>query len=83
MTKFNILGVYIGSRSKASQEVQKVLTKFGCSIKLRIGLHEVDIKTCSVDGLIVLQIFGETKEMQKIKKQLLKITGVKIKEMVF
>ncbi|MDO9509708.1 MAG: hypothetical protein Q7J14_00285 [Candidatus Magasanikbacteria bacterium] len=83
MTKFNILGVHVGNRVKTSEAVQKVLTDFGCSIKLRIGLHEADEKKCSVNGLIILQIFGGDKEAQKIKKQLAKISGVKVKEMVF
>ena len=83
MAKFNILGVYVGNRVKSSQMLQKALTDCGCSIKLRIGLHEVDEKTCAVNGLIILQIFGGAKEMQKVKNKLRKVEGVKIKEMLF
>lgn len=83
MAKFIILGVYVGNRVKTSQAVQKVLTDCGCSIKLRIGLHEADDKKCSVDGLIILQVFGGAKASEKIKRILKKVPGVKIKEMLF
>ena len=83
MAKFIILGVYVGNRVKTNEKVQKVLTKHGCSIKMRIGLHEANEKICSVDGLIVLQIHGGAKASAEIKKDLKKITGVKIKEILF
>lgn len=83
MVKFNILGVYVGNRVKSSQMLQKALTDCGCSIKLRIGLHEVDEKTCAVNGLIILQVFGGAKASEKIKSILKKVPGIKIKEMLF
>jgi len=83
MAKFIILGVYVGNRVKTSEKVQKVLTKHGCNIKMRIGLHEANDKICSVDGLIVLQIHGGAKSSKGIIKDMKKIPGVKIKEMLF
>ena len=83
MAKFTILGVDVVNRTKTSQAVQKVLTIHGCSIKMRIGLHEADEKICSVDGLLILQIHGGKKASDIIKKDLRKITGVKIKEILF
>jgi len=83
MAKFSILGVYVGNRVKSSQMLQKALTDCGCSIKLRIGLHEVDEKTCAVNGLIILQVFGGAKASGVIKRNLKKIPGVKVKEMLF
>lgn len=83
MAKFIILGVYVGNRTKTSQAVQKTLTTHGCSIKMRIGLHEANEKICSVDGLLILQIHGGKKASDVIKKDLKKITGVKIKEILF
>jgi len=53
-----VLGIRIEDRVKEAGEVQKVLTKFGCSIKTRLGLHEVSNDFCSSSGLILLELTG-------------------------
>ncbi len=40
MRKRIILGVQVTNRIKNALEVQEILTKFGCNIKTRLGLHE-------------------------------------------
>lgn len=64
-----IMVVKIGSRRVRSPEVQEVLSKFGCSIKMRLGLHETE-NICSDEGLLVLQLTGERDEMKKLEKAL-------------
>jgi hypothetical protein len=51
----NIMIVKIGERRKKSPEVQEVLSKFGCSIKTRLGLHEAG-DVCSEEGVLVLEL---------------------------
>ncbi len=78
-----ILGVSVYDRTKEAGEVQQVLTKFGCSIRTRIGMHEVTDDFCSKSGLIILELFGDTDEQKKLEETLIKIKGVEIQKMVF
>lgn len=77
----NILGIRIEDRVKEAGEVQKVLTQFGCSIKTRLGLHEVSSDLCSSSGLILLELTGLKEEQQKLHDALLKIPGTLIRKM--
>ena len=52
-----ILGVKVTDRLKNGAVVQKTLAEHGCNIKTRLGLHDVDEKTCSPGGLLLLELF--------------------------
>ena len=54
MKEICVLGIFVADRIVEAGEVQKCLTKYGCNIKTRIGLHDVDDNQCSVNGLIIL-----------------------------
>jgi hypothetical protein len=83
MEEKRILGVLITDRKKEAGEVQKVLTKFGCSIKTRLGLHEASDETCSNEGLILLELTGDYKDMDNLEKELENIEGTETKKMAF
>ncbi len=72
----NIMIVKIGERRKKSPEVQEVLSKFGCSIKTRLGLHEAG-DVCSEEGVLVLQLAGERSEMKGLERSLNDLESVK------
>ncbi|HNV52791.1 MAG TPA: hypothetical protein PLH91_11320 [Tenuifilaceae bacterium] len=76
-----VLGIRIEDRVKEAGEVQKVLTKFGCSIKTRLGLHEVSNDFCSSSGLILLELTGPKDEQEKLHETLVKIPGTLIRKM--
>jgi hypothetical protein len=78
-----ILGIYITDRMKDSQKVQDILTKYGCSVKTRLGLHEVKEDYCSTSGIILLELFGDISECIKLENELLRIDHVEVKKMVF
>jgi len=78
-----ILGVLITDRQKEAGKVQNVLTKFGCSIKTRLGLHEVTDDVCSTSGLLLLELIGNMSEMDKLEKELKAIDGTQTQKMVF
>lgn len=78
-----ILGVHITDRLAETSTVQSILTKFGCTIKTRLGLHEVNDDYCSSTGLILLELTGNTEEFYKLENELLKIDGLEVKKMVF
>jgi hypothetical protein len=80
MKEIRVLGVYINNRLGAAKEVQSALTKFGCSIKTRLGLHEVIDEMCSTSGLILLELTGDREESVKLENELLKIDGVQVEK---
>jgi len=75
-----IMAVTIDKRVKEAPKVQEVLTKHGCIIGLRIGLHET-MNVCADNGLIILSLCGSKKEVAALKADLNKIKGVKSKTM--
>ena len=43
-----IFGVHITSRVDDVPSVQAVLSKYGCNIKTRLGIHDADSTSCLV-----------------------------------
>ena len=82
-TEIRILGIYISDRLKESKHVQSILTKFGCSIKTRLGLHEVTDDYCATSGIMILELTGDIEECRKLENELLKLDNVEVKKMVF
>jgi hypothetical protein len=83
MSKRIIVGVHITNRVKHVPDVQKALTEYGCNIKTRLGLHEVDRSSCSTIGLLILEMFGEETLIHAMQDKLKAIDGVEVKDMVF
>ena len=83
MGEKRILGVHLSERVKDAVKLQDILTKFGCSIKTRIGLHDVAENYCSPCGLILLELIGDLKECDKLENELAKIKGATVKKMTF
>jgi len=79
--EYNIMAVKIDERRKNSPDVQQVLSSFGCSIKVRLGLHEAG-SVCSDEGLLILQLTGDTDEMKKLEKALNEMDGVKARMII-
>jgi hypothetical protein len=59
MSCYYIIVLRLLSRQHNATQLQECLTKYGCNIKVRLGLHETSEDFCSNDGLIVLQVCGE------------------------
>ena len=78
-----ILGINITDRMKEVNSVQSVLTKFGCSIRTRLGLNKNDSGLCPGCGLIILELHGDSNEYYKLENELLKIEGIEVKKMIF
>ncbi|MCL2119882.1 MAG: hypothetical protein FWH27_15805 [Planctomycetaceae bacterium] len=79
-----ILGVHVPSFAKNSGEIQKVFTEYGCSIRTRLGLHDVAEGVCSPQGLILVEfIGGEAQADEMIGKLKQANPDVEIKKMVF
>ncbi len=83
MRKRIILGVQVTNRIKNALEVQEILTKFGCNIKTRLGLHEVTDAVCSTIGLLILEMYGDIKQIKEMENQLKAVHGIVVRKMVF
>lgn len=83
MNEIIVFGIYIQERSKNALAVQNLLTKFGCSIKTRLGLHEVIDGYCSNSGLILIELTGDKSEIENLEYELRKLNGIEIQKMIF
>jgi hypothetical protein len=78
-----ILGIHISDRLKNAVEVQKVFTEYGCNIKTRIGLHDVDANVCSPSGVVLIEFFGTIPEAETMAAKVGAVEGVDVQTMVF
>ena len=78
-----IMGIHITDRMQESQKVQDILTKYGCSIRTRLGLHEAKEGYCAPSGLMILELAGDISERQKLENDLLSLDHIEVKKMVF
>jgi hypothetical protein len=78
-----VIGVHISDRVHNVPGVQNLLTEYGCSIKTRIGLHAVDEKFCSPNGLLLLEMAGPEKPTFELIEKLKAIQGVDVQTMIF
>lgn len=83
MKEKRILGIYALNRRSTALKMQKIFSKYGCLIKTRLGLHEASERTCEESALILLELVGNSKEWDKLEKELKIIAGIKIKKMSF
>ena len=82
-TEIRILCVLVTQRENESENVQRILSKYGCSIKTRLGLHEEIEGACQSCGLIILELTGETSEMDKLEKELNSLDGLQVNKISF
>jgi hypothetical protein len=79
-----ILGVQLSNRIDIATKVQEVLTKHGCIIKTRLGLHSASASDCSNKGIIILEIVDDAwMEAKELEGKLAEIEGVEVKRMEF
>lgn len=78
-----ILGVHVTNRVEKSHLVQQVFSEFGCNIKTRVGLHDVDENHCSPNGLMLIEFVGTDEERERMKDGLSAIKGIEVQSMVF
>jgi hypothetical protein len=76
-----IMAILLKHRTEGAVRVQEILTKYGCHIKVRLGLHEGAVNACSEEGLILLQLCGTDLELNAFLAELNAIPQVKAKMM--
>ncbi len=79
MSEYYIIGIRLDNRIHNAVKFQETLTKNGCRIRTRLGLHEVSEDACSNDGLIILQPCGTKDEVESLVRELNDLEGIKAK----
>ena len=77
--EYKIVIVKVDKRVESSVDVQGILTEYGCSIKIRLGLHDVPFDQCSPGGLIFLQVYGDDKPVKEMIDKLNRLESVTAK----
>lgn len=81
--KHIILAIHIVDRIQKAANVQNLFTEYGCHIKTRIGLHDVESNFCSPSGIILLELVGDEARCQELHEKLSQIEGIEVKSLVF
>lgn len=79
MSSYYIIGVRVDNRLVSVAKFQETLTKDGCSIKTRLGLHDVGENVCSADGIVIIQPYGAKDEVDKLVNELNDLEGITAK----
>lgn len=74
-----IMIIRMKERKETAVKVQETLTKFGCSISVRLGLHDEAGDACSDNGVVILRLCGNTKDHEALEKALNEIDGIRAK----
>jgi hypothetical protein len=83
MKEVRILGIYVNDRVKDALKIQPILTKYGCTIRTRLGLHGVDNNYAEDNGLILLELSGDVEECLRLENELLTIDDLDVQKMTF
>jgi hypothetical protein len=83
MKEVRILGVMINDPAKGADKIQSILTKYGCVIRTRLGMHDMDEEYASDTGLMLLELIGDMHECLRLENELLALDGVEVQKMVF
>ncbi|MDX9872815.1 MAG: hypothetical protein RBT41_10400 [Clostridia bacterium] len=71
-----IIALSVDNRRADAPKIQEILTKHGCIIKIRLGVHEIE--GCSGNGLIVLVTGGSEQETADFLNEVKAFPGVKV-----
>ncbi len=58
-----IIGISVNNRAAESQQLQEILTKYGCYIKTRIGLHDMGEYKCLNYGIVLIEVIDKINEI--------------------
>lgn len=76
-----IMAIVVEHRNNNAPKLQEILTKYGCIIKTRLGLHESSKGQCQERGLIILELDGSDEDIVNLKNELLNMGNIKVNTM--
>jgi len=74
-----VVAVLIAQRTADAAKFQEVLTRNGCVIRTRLGLHEVN--DCREDGLVVLHVCGTAKDLEALVADINALSSIRAQMM--
>lgn len=80
MPDFIVMALSLDKREYEAVKVQEVLTRYGCLIRVRLGVHDAG-NACADKGLILLTLSGEMQDIKKLESELAAVSGVRVKFM--
>ncbi len=83
MEELRVLGIYVFDRIKEAGRTQKVFSKYAHCIRTRLGFHELSSEVCSRNGLIILELAGDSGDWDKLQGELAEIGGLDLQVMSF
>ncbi len=78
MAKHSVLVMSVENRRDNAEKIQQTLTTHGCEVKARLGLHEAG-NVCAEEGLIIIQLVPNDKDVDAFIKDINAIEGVNAK----
>ena len=72
-----IFGVRLSKRMDNATAFQDILSKYGCIIKTRVGLHDISCGVCSPFGIIILEVINDEKMIDAMVMDFQALEGVK------
>ena len=58
-----IIGVALDNRIEEAIKFQEIITKYGCTIRTRLGLHNIGEYKCVNFGIILLEVTDNINEI--------------------
>ncbi|WPX07769.1 hypothetical protein [Anaerocellum danielii] len=80
MCKTFIAAILVDNRLHDAPKLQEILTKHGCIIKTRLGIHEAG-ESCSNQGLIILHMQATEDEIKAFENDVKQLEHVKLQYM--
>ena len=78
-----ILGVKVPAQSPHIPEIQNTLLKYGGLIKTRLGLHDAGDDETKPLGIVLLEMYGEEREIALFEADLLQHPEIEVQKMYF
>ncbi|MEW5819507.1 MAG: hypothetical protein AB1782_04895 [Cyanobacteriota bacterium] len=83
MSKSTVFGIKLKQRTSSAVKFQEILTRYGCNIKTRIGLHHVTHDVCSTEGVILIEAIGDQSVVDEFENELNQLKEVELQKMTF
>ncbi len=77
--KKSVVVMSLARRSTGAVALQGVLTRWGCIIKTRLGIHDGVANACTDNGLIILELVASAAQETKFLKELRSVPALKSK----
>ena len=79
-----IMGVQLLNRMDDAPKFQELLSKYGCFIQTRIGLHPASPDFCKPDGVVILDFLENSdEEVKKFEDEMSAYPNIIVRKMVF